>query len=154
VHRRLLHRAVHECLHNAIEHARGGVADNQPVAVRVGFAVTGQHLQMVVRSLGAVTAAVLNRHAATLFRPTPGLPPAGPQQGMRIGLPLAQRILQLHGGHLRADDEDGELAMRMELPTGAPLRNTHHLDLLQAQIYAEDLSRLLARSRQRSRSTT
>lgn len=152
--RRLLHRAVHECLHNAIEHARGGVADSQPVAVRVGFAVTGQHLQMVVRSLGAVTAAVLNRHAATLFRPVPGLPAAGPQQGLRIGMPLAQRILQLHGGHLRVDNEDDELAVRIELPTGAPLRNTHHLDLLQAQIYAEDLSRLLARSRNRSRSTT
>lgn len=152
--RRLLQRAVHECLHNAIEHARGGVADSQPVAVRVGFAVSGQHLQMVVRSLGAVTAAVLNRHAATLFRPTPGLPPASSAHGLRIGLPLAQRILQLHEGHLRIDDEDGELAVRLELPTGAPARNHHHLDLLQAQIYAEDLSALIARSRNRSRSTT
>jgi len=151
---RLLQRAVHECLHNAVEHARGGVADSQPVAVRVGFAVTGQHLQMVVRSLGAVTAAVLNRHAATLFRPTPGLPPASSTHSLRIGLPLAQRILQLHEGHLRIDDEDGELAVRLELPTGAPARNHHHLDLLQAQIYAEDLSRLLARSRKPSRSTT
>jgi nitrogen-specific signal transduction histidine kinase len=152
--RRLLHRAVHECLHNAVEHARGGVAENQPVAVRVGFAVSGQHLQMVVRSLGAVSAAVLNRHAATLFRPAPGLPAGGAQQGLRIGLPLAQRILQLHGGHLRVDDEDGELAVRLEVPTGAPLRNTHHLDLLQAQIYAEDLSALIARSRRTSRSPT
>ncbi len=152
--RRLLQRAVHECLHNAIEHARGGVADSQPVAVRVGFAVSGQHLQMVVRSLGAVTAAVLNRHAATLFRPTPGLPSASSAHGLRIGLPLAQRILQLHEGHLRIDDEDGELAVRLELPTGAPARNHHHLDLLQAQIYAEDLSALIARSRNRSRSTT
>ncbi len=152
--RRLLQRAVHECLHNAVEHARGGVVDSQPVAVRVGFAVTGQHLQMVVRSLGAVTAAVLNRHAATLFRPTPGLPPASSTHSLRIGLPLAQRILQLHEGHLRIDDEDGELAVRLELPTGAPARNHHHLDLLQAQIYAEDLSRLLARSRKPSRSTT
>jgi len=38
----------------------------------------------------------------------------------------------------------------LELPTGAPLRNTQHLDLLQAQIYAEDLSKLMARSRKRS----
>ena len=29
-------------------------------------------------------------------------------------------------------------------------RNTQQLDLLQAQIYAEDLSKLLARTRQRS----
>lgn len=150
--RRLLHRAVHECLHNAIEHARNGVADSQPVAIRVNFAVSGQHLQLAVHSLGAVTAAVLNRHATTLFRPTPGLPASGPQQGLRIGLPLAQRILQLHGGHLKVDDEDGELTVRLELPTGAPMRNTHHLDLLQAQIYAEDLSKLLARSRRSTRS--
>lgn len=150
--RRLLHRAVHECLHNAIEHARQGVAEGLPVAVRLAFAVSGQHLHLAVHSLGAVSAAVLNRHAATLFRPTPGLPAAEPQQGLRIGLPLAQRILQLHGGHLRVDDDDGELAVRLELPTGAPMRNTHHLDLLQAQIYAEDLSKLLARSRRTSRS--
>ena len=37
--RRLMHRALHECLHNAVEHARGGVVDSQPVAVRVGLAV-------------------------------------------------------------------------------------------------------------------
>ena len=105
-----------------------------------------------MHSLGAVTAAVLNRHAATLFRANPGLPASGSQQGLRIGLPLAQRILQLHGGHLRVDDDDGELAVRLEVPTGAPMRNTHHLDLLQAQIYAEDLSKLMARSRKPSRS--
>jgi hypothetical protein len=64
---------------------------------------------------------------------------------------LTHRILQLHGGQLRIDGEPGEgLTLMLELPTGAPLRNTHHLDLLQAQIYAEDLSKLMARSRARS----
>jgi hypothetical protein len=70
---------------------------------------------------------------------------------LQIGLPLAHRILQLHGGALRIEDDRGEgLAVMLELPTGAPLRNTRQLDLLQAQIYAEDLSTLMARTRARS----
>jgi hypothetical protein len=72
---------------------------------------------------------------------------------LQIGLPLTQRILQLHGGRLRIEDDavDG-LSVMLELPTGAPLRNNQHLDMLQAQIYAEDLSKLMARTRQRSTS--
>ena len=54
-------------------------------------------------------------------------------------------------GRLRIEEDvAGELDVMLELPTGAPLRNTQHLDLLQAQIYAEDLSKLMARSRKRS----
>ena len=70
---------------------------------------------------------------------------------MQIGLPLTHRILELHGGRLRIEDADDELNVMLELPTGAPLKNTHHLDLLQAQIYAEDLSKLMARGRNRSK---
>lgn len=151
--RRLLQRAVVECLHNAVEHARDGVARDQPAAVRLDVAPSGNHLLLTLRNHGALSASVISRHAATLFRHLPGMPPAPERMGPRIGLPLAQRILQLHGGHLRVDSDDGEVVARLELPTGAPMRNTHHLDLLQAQIYAEDLSRLMARSRNR-RSTT
>jgi hypothetical protein len=71
---------------------------------------------------------------------------------MQIGLPLTHRILQLHGGRLRIEDDAADgLTVKLEMPTGAPLRNTNHLDMLQAQIYAEDLSKLMARTRQRSK---
>jgi two-component sensor histidine kinase len=149
---RLMRRALFECLHNAMKHARSGVQNKQAVAVGVKFRASGQHLLINVSNIGVLSAAALKLHAATLFRPAGQAPPAdaGADASLHIGLPLAQRVLQLHGGRLRIDQENEEISVMLELPTGAPLRNTHHLDLLQAQIYAEDLSKLMARSRTRS----
>ncbi|HMN92698.1 MAG TPA: hypothetical protein PKC60_05645 [Hydrogenophaga sp.] len=150
--RRLLRRAVVECIHNAIVHARTEAPGHQPVGVEIAFRSSGQHLLVSVANMGVLSASVLQRHAASVFRPDLLIhgqqvqePPA-----LRIGLPLAQRVLQLHGGRLRIeeDDQDG-LNVMLELPTGAPRRNTQQLDMLQAQIYAEDLSKLLARGRAR-----
>lgn len=149
---RLMRRALHECLHNAIQHAREGVNSTEPVAVGVNFRAAGQHLLVSIHNMGVLSAAALNHHAAAIFRPAPPAAGAPPEpERLRIGLPLTQRILQLHGGRLRIEqDAADELDVRLELPTGAPLRNTNHLDMLQAQIYAEDLSKLMARTRQRS----
>lgn len=151
--RRLLRRAINECLHNAVQHARDGVQTSDSVAVGIQFRAAGHHLLLKIHHLGVMSAAALAHHAAAIFRPTTNtgetaLPVAG---GLRIGLPLTQRILQLHGGRLRIENDTADgLSVMLELPTGAPLRNTHQLDLLQAQIYAEDLSKLMARSRKRS----
>jgi len=150
---RLIRRALFECLHNAVQHAREGVPATQAVVVGIQFRAAGHHLLVHIHNIGALSAATLTHRAATLFRPEPaqaGKPSLEPDR-LRIGLPLTQRILQLHGGRLRIEeDAAGELDVMLELPTGAPLRNTQHLDLLQAQIYAEDLSKLMARSRKRS----
>ena len=149
---RLMRRALHECLHNAVQHAREGVSSTEKVAVGVNFRAAGQHLLVTIHNMGVLSAAALTHHAAAIFRPTPATAGAPPEpERLRIGLPLTQRILQLHGGRLRIEqDAADELDVRLELPTGAPLRNTNHLDMLQAQIYAEDLSKLMARTRQRS----
>lgn len=150
---RLIRRALFECLHNAVQHARDGVPAAQNVVVGIQFRAAGHHLLVHIHNIGVLSAATLTHHAATLFRPEPaqaGKPALEPDR-LRIGLPLTQRILQLHGGRLRIEEDvAGELDVMLELPTGAPLRNTQHLDLLQAQIYAEDLSKLMARSRKRS----
>jgi len=151
---RLMRRALYECLHNAIQHARSDVAQGQAVAVGIHFRASGKHLLVAIEQMGAVTAAALAQHAAGIFRPTKDKGGGAEVQPLRlqIGLPLTQRILQLHGGRLRIEEDTADgLSVKLEVPTGAPLRNTHHLDMLQAQIYAEDLSKLMARTRQRSK---
>lgn len=150
--RRLMRRALHECLHNALQHAREGVHSSEQVAVGIHFRAAGQHLLVTIHNMGVLSAAAMAHHASAIFRPTPPKAGAAPEpERLRIGLPLTQRILQLHGGRLRFEqDTADELNVRLELPTGAPLRNTQQLDMLQAQIYAEDLSKLMARTRQRS----
>lgn len=151
--RRLMRRALRECLHNAVEHARTGVRTSETVAVGVNFRSSGPHLLVNIHNIGALSAAAMSRHASAIFRPSPAATTAGAdaQEGMHIGLPLTQRILQMHGGQLRIEEDNAqELDVMLELPTGAPLRSTQHLDMLQAQIYAEDLSKLMARTRKRS----
>ena len=150
---RLMRRALHECLHNAVVHARGTTGTTEQVVVGVRFRASGNHLLVDIHNNGVLSAAAMNRHAEAIFRPTGHVSASGSDPGdtMQIGLPLAHRILQLHGGRLRIEqDGDSELEVKLEMPTGAPLRNTHHLDMLQAQIYAEDLSILMARTRKRS----
>jgi signal transduction histidine kinase len=151
--RKLIQRALQECLGNAVSHTHTPTG-SQSTGVRVGFKSSGHHLMLNVANLGVLTAQALNRHASSLF-----LAQSPERDGkqevepavMQIGLPMTYRILELHGGRLRIDDANGELDVMLELPTGAPLKNTHHLDLLQAQIYAEDLSTLMARGRSRSK---
>ena len=145
-------RALHECLHNAVQHAREDVSSREKVAVGISFHAAGHHLLVTIRNMGVLSAAAIGHHAEAIFHPAPVAVGASPDpERLRIGLPLTHRILQLHGGGLRIEqDAPGEWVVRLELPTGAPLRSTHQLDLLQAQIYAEDLSRLMARTRQRS----
>lgn len=147
---KMIRRAVFECIHNAVVHARSSTKTGQQVGVEIGFRSSGQHLLLSVSNMGALSAAALTLHASALFKPAPpdGSRPNSAPPVMRIGLPLAQRILQMHGGRLRIQqDSSEELEVMLELPTGAPRRNTNHLDMLQAQIYAEDLSKLLARGR-------
>ncbi|WP_066255641.1 HAMP domain-containing histidine kinase [Hydrogenophaga flava] len=151
--RRLMRRALYECLHNAVTQARQGVQSRESVAICIGFRPSGNHLLMNIHHLGVLSAAALSRHAAAIFRPVvdPKGTGGGDTDALLIGLPLTQRILQLHGGRLRIEQDSADgLQVMLELPTGAPMRNTHHLDMLQAQIYAEDLSKLMARTRRRS----
>lgn len=151
--RKLMLRALHECLDNAVRHSYKPGRGDLAAGVRISFASSGHHLVMNIVNMGVLNQGALSRHATAIFQAESlniSSPSADTPVEMHIGLPLTHRILELHGGRLRIDDADGELDVMLELPTGAPLRNTHHLDLLQAQIYAEDLSTLMARGRSRS----
>lgn len=148
--RRLLGRALHECIHNAVNHSRNQSVNKQPVAIEIAFSASGHRLLVDINGMGVFSAAMLQRHASTLFRAQAPPDQRPVTSTLQIGLPLSHRIVQLHGGQLRIrNDVNEDLQVTLELPTGAPLRNTQHLDLLQAQIYAEDLSKLMARSRAR-----
>ena len=79
---------------------------------------------------------------------THALEQAERSRSLRIGLPLAKRIVELHGGHIRVGDSDSdEIQVLLELPTGAPQRNPMRLDMVQAQKYAADLAKLVSRQR-------
>lgn len=67
---------------------------------------------------------------------------------MSIGLPLCKRIVELHGGQLKIQHrEDDSTELTLQLPTGGSRRENAKLDMQQAQRYAEDLAKLMARRR-------
>lgn len=142
-----LKRAVRECMENAIKHsseALSSTGGNGNVEIRAS--TSGQHLMITVRNLGK---GALPKISDRVFLPfnRAGIRKESPLQGLSIGLPLAQRIVQLHGGQIRILNQDDSTELIMELPTGAPKRDSTRMDIQQAQKYAEDLSKLMARRR-------
>lgn len=141
----LLHRALRECLGNAIRHARSDINAREALTVEVRFTPSGNHLLVGVHNRGATPA---QRRAAAQTQPFAASNPADGNTSLRIGLPLAKRIVELHGGHIRVGDSDSdEIQVLLELPTGAPQRNPMRLDMVQAQKYAADLAKLVSRQR-------
>lgn len=122
--RRLLQRAVSECIHHAMAHARAEAPGHEPVGVEIGWRASAQHLLLDIGDMGLLSPEALRQHAACVFRPDPpadGRTGTVPPPMPRPGLPLARRVLQLHGGLLRiAQDGDGGLRMMLEMPTATP----------------------------------
>lgn len=145
---KLLYRAFRECLENAVRHARREVKHSEPVLVEIRFTPSGQHLLVSIRNRGASTRQQREAQRIEAFAADGADAPAGSKPALRIGLPLARRIIELHGGHLRlGNPDDDEVQVLMELPTGAPKRGGSRLDIAQAQKYAADLARLMSRQR-------
>ena len=68
------------------------------------------------------------------------------KMGMGIGLALARRIVELHGGNVSVHGEaEFGSTFVIELPTGAPGKEDTQLNIEQAKRYAADMSRLLKR---------
>lgn len=140
---KLISRAFHECLENALVHSRKEVDAGQLLAVEIRFTLSGEHVLVSVRNRGASTLRVSNQEA---LRPFVAPVPGATEGVTRLGLPLVQRIVGLHGGNLRLSkvDEDTTQVL-MEFPTGAPLRGQDTLGISQAQRYAKDLAQLMSR---------
>lgn len=166
--RRLVLRGLHECLDNAVKHARRDVASSEPLVVEISLRATGLHLLIGIRNLGAVTPDVKKRFGkdteelfakaeagqdeATKGSTLSGGAVPGGTKNLRIGLPMAKRIVQLHGGSLKIDEENpAGLEVLMEFPTGAPQRGGVKFDMEQAQAYAADIAKLMARARKGSK---
>ena len=145
---RLLARAMRECLENAVKHSREGVNGDETSHVEIRADLHGEHVRITVKNHGfGVLPAIVDREFLPFnVAQAPGAPARWP--GLGIGLPLARRIVEIHGGYVNigaSRDETTELVM--ELPTGAPHREAGRQDIAQAQRYAEDLAKLMARRR-------
>jgi hypothetical protein len=148
--RRWLARAVHECLDNALRHARAEVPGNAPAsAVEIGPRRSGPLLMLRVTHPGVGRLPALGDRVLLPFSDTaPATRAASSREpATRIGLPLAQRILQRHGGRMRigADEHDDTTVLVLELPTGAP-RRASQMGIEQAQRHAADLAKMTAAS--------
>jgi hypothetical protein len=146
----LIRRAFYECLDNAITNSRKEVSSKQDLVVNISYKLTGEHVLIAVRNMGAMPEELKGIETRELFaRSTPGAP--NEAKG-RLGLPLVQRIVGLHGGNMRMSAQgDDEVRVLMEFPTGAPQRGQTQLDVAQAQRYASDLAQLMSRRKKETK---
>lgn len=146
-----LERAICECLDNAVRHSIAADASGAGPHIEIRANPLGGHVGLVVRNLGAGALAQLGDRVFLPFNRA-GLPRAGHGQGMTIGLPLCKRIVELHGGHMRINaGDDDSVSIAIELPTGAPKRESAEQSHMQAQMYAQDLAKLMARQKRAAR---
>ncbi len=67
--------------------------------------------------------------------------------GLGLGLALCKRVVDLHKGHIRFVENDGEISeLIIELPAGGMAQEQDTAAIEQAQRYAQDLARLMQRA--------
>lgn len=138
---KLLSRAFHECLENALIHSRKEISKGQQLVVDIRFTFSGAHVLVSIRNRGSSS---LRVGAQDTLRPFATA--NGSETVARLGLPLVQRIVGLHGGQLRLSTQDEDtVKVLMEFPTGAPMRGQQSLGISQAHRYAKDLAQLMSR---------
>jgi len=143
---KLVRRAFHECLYNAMVHSRKEVSVRDTVTVEIRFTLSGEHVLVSVRNRGVTAVRVAGTVEVLPFAATSRTAPPGTVP--RLGLPLVKRIVALHGGNLRFGAVgDDTVQILIEFPTGAPHRGGARLDIEQAQRYAQDLAKLLSRKK-------
>ncbi len=140
---RWLLRALREIIDNAI-----GAGNSLSITIEIRAQQSGEYLNLKFLNHGVMDSAVL---AQKKFVPFAAARATTASRGVatRIGLPLAQRIVELHGGSLRVrtDNDAGNTEVTVQLPTGAPKLTANQLDTAQVRRHAEDLAVLMARRR-------
>ena len=138
-----LRRVFVECLESALRSGRPGAT------LDIEHVQLGPRALIVFRDCGVF--ATRSTDAVEMPSAVKGAEPAARRlrANDQIGLKLCQHIVALHGGQLREENEDGLRNFLIDLPTGAPHRNTEQsqIDVAQAQRYAADLAALMARAR-------
>lgn len=156
-----LRRALSECVENAYKHSREDCGPQAEITVEVRARQEPEHVLLQIINQGACPFGLANGKAVPFVAPSGraikapanqgGTPASGvavrsAPAGLRIGLALSQKIVEMHGGHLRFLRTDEDMTdVRIELPTGGSRRRNERLDTQQAQRYAQDLALLLAR---------
>lgn len=142
--RKWIKRAFREILENAIVYGAQDKSGVNSGLIEIDAHQTGAFLMLHFRNWGTAAAPVSQQGHFVVFGGNTAEKTAS-GKGLRIGLPLAQRIVELHGGTLRVrSDSDGLTEVTLQIPTGAPFHSHQQLDMAQAQRYAEDLARLMA----------
>ena len=140
----LVRRAFVECLENAMVHSRKKEGAGRELAVDIRLTFSGEHVLLALRNRGTST---LKVHSLEVVRPFAGTS-SGVEAAPRLGLPLVQRIVSLHGGSMRMSNvDDDTVQVLLEFPTGAPVHGQDNMDMTQAQRYAKDLAQLVSRRR-------
>ena len=133
-----LSKAMSEYLEQSIRSAQpGGV-------IGLSIQTSGTRVMVRARNQGLFVSNHERRNAFVPFGVGDGAKPSDSRRG--IGLALAQRILEQHGGSVRIEDEFDSVDFVMEIPAGAPASQDAQLSVEQAQRYAHDMAQLMARS--------
>lgn len=142
---KLIRRAFYECLENALLHSSKEVTNHQASTIDIRFRMTGTHVLLGIHNRGATRIKVNSSETLKPFAAAPAN--TGPEKTTtRLGLPLIQRIVGIHGGSMRMSTTgDDSVTVLLELPTGAPQRVQNQLDAAQAQRYANDFAQLMSR---------
>ena len=109
---RMIERAVFNLLINAAQAARSGV---QPALVNVSLIETSQMIELRITDSGAGVPAAIRE---TLFEPFVS---DGKRRGIGLGLTIAHRIAQEHGGRVNLEDSHaGHTTFVLSLPRAIP----------------------------------
>ena len=133
-----LGKAMSEYLEQSIRSAQPGGL------IELSIQTVGTRVMVRARNQGLFVSNHERRNAFAPFGVGDTSKPSDQRRG--IGLALAQRILEQHGGSVRIEDEFDSVDFVLEIPAGAPASQDAQLSVEQAQRYARDMSQLLARS--------